>query len=74
MKKYSHLTFIVCICAAFGFIAATPVNAKSIWDQINDTAPRTIFDDIRDTAPRTIFDDIRDTAPVRAPDKDLAGE
>ena len=74
MKKYSRLNLIVCMCAASGLIAATPANAKSIWDQINESAPRTIFDDIRDTAPRTIFDDIRDSAPVRAPDKDFVGE
>jgi hypothetical protein len=71
--------------AAFGLLA-TPANAKSVWDQLNETAPRTVFDDIRDTAPRTIFDDLREsaprtvfddlqaTAPIHAPDKDLVGE
>lgn len=72
MKVRTSLTVISAI-AAFSFIA-TAASAKSIFDDIRDTAPRTIFDDIRDTAPRTLFDDLRDTAPVRAPSKDLAGE
>ena len=36
---------------------------RSVFDQIQETAPRSIFDQIRDTAPRSIFDDLRDTAP-----------
>lgn len=50
---------------ALGLIAGA-ANARTVFDDIQDTAPRTVFDDIRDTAPRSIFDDIRDTAP-RAP-------
>ena len=56
MKIRTSLT-LVSLIAAIG-VVATPVGAKSIWDQLNETAPR------------TIFDDIRDTAPVRAPDDD----
>ena len=43
-------------------------NAKSIWDQINETSPlQTIFEDLRSTAPlQPVFDDLRDSAPVRA--------
>lgn len=72
MKAIAGLT-VVSVIAAFGTIAA-PVSAKTIWDDIRDTAPRTIWDDIRDTAPRTLWDDIRDAAPVSAPDKDIVGE
>lgn len=72
MKARTSLTFISVI-AAFGFFA-TPIGAKSIWDQLNETAPRSIWDQLNETAPRTIFDEIQDAAPVRAPDEDLAGE
>lgn len=72
MKAITGFTVVSAI-AAIGIIA-TPVSAKTIWDDIRDTAPRTIWDDIRDTAPRSIWDDIRDTAPVSAPDKDIVGE
>lgn len=54
-------------------------SARTIFDQIRDTAPRSdvfqdirntaprsVFDDIRNTAPRSVFDDIRDTAPKSA--------
>ena len=58
------------ILTVFAILGLTtiPADAKSIFDQLNDTAPRSIFDDISDTAPRTVFDDIRDTAPVSKPD------
>ena len=73
--------------AAFGLLA-TPASAKSVFDQLNDTAPRSDgvfgdlqstaprspFDQINTTAPRSPFDQINETAPVRAPDKDLTGE
>ena len=72
MKALSGLTVAVVI-AAFSVIAA-PANAKSVFDQLNESAPRSIFDDIRDSAPRTIFDDIQSSAPISAPDKDLVGE
>lgn len=47
---------------ALGLLASA-ASARTVFDDIRDTAPRSVFDDIRDTAPRTIFDDIRDTAP-----------
>lgn len=68
MKFQSALVAIAVVSALAS--VGTPANAKSVWDQLNESAPRTIFDDLNDTAPRTIFDDIRDTAPVRAPDDD----
>ena len=86
MKVHIGLTVATAI-AAFGLLA-TPASAKSFWDQLNDTAPRSDgvfgdlqnaaprspFDQINSTAPRAPFDQINDTAPVRAPDTDLAGE
>jgi hypothetical protein len=47
---------------ALGLIAG-PAAARSVFDDLRDTAPRSIFADIQETAPRSIFDDIRDTAP-----------
>jgi len=47
---------------ALGVLAGA-ANARTVFDDIRDTAPRTVFDDIRDSAPRTVFDDIRDSAP-----------
>jgi hypothetical protein len=42
-----------CLAAALLFAAfAAPSSAKSIWDQINETAPlHPVFDTLRDTAP-----------------------
>lgn len=42
-------------------------NAKTIWEEINETAPlQTVFEDLRATAPlQPVFDDLRDSAPVR---------
>ena len=42
---------------------ATGAAARTVFDDIRDSAPRSIFDDIRDSAPRSPFDQIADTAP-----------
>jgi hypothetical protein len=47
---------------ALGALTGT-ANARTLFDDIRDSAPRSVFDDIRDSAPRSIFDDIRDSAP-----------
>ena len=44
-------------------VLATGAAARSVFDDIRDSAPRSIFDDIRDSAPRSPFDQIADTAP-----------
>jgi len=72
MKTGATLAIIGLIAALS--VVATPTGAKSIWDQLSESAPRSIFDEIRESAPRTIFDEIRDTAPVRAPDQEFVGE
>ncbi len=54
-----------------------PASAKSVWDQLGESAPRSVFTDIRDSAPRSIFDQIGDAAPVGRPEPeplDLVGE
>ncbi len=48
---------------ALGLVAGQ-ASAKSLFDGIQDTAPRAeIFTDIGNAAPRSVFDGIRDTAP-----------
>ena len=74
MKVRFSLTIVSLIAA---IVVATPAGAKSIWDQLNETAPKSIWDQLNETAPRSIFDDLRDAAPVRAPEEDrsdLTGE
>ena len=44
-------------------VLATGAAARTVFDDIRDTAPRSVFDDIRDSAPRSPFDQLRDTAP-----------
>jgi hypothetical protein len=50
---------------ALGLVAGS-ASARTVFDDLNDTAPRSVFDDIRDTAPRGVFDGLRDTAPRTA--------
>lgn len=59
---------------ALGLLSGA-ATARTVFDDIRDTAPRSVFEDvrasaprspfeqIRDTAPRSIFDEVRDTAP-----------
>ncbi len=46
-----------------GLVAGT-ANARSVFDDVRDSAPRSVFDEIQDSAPRTIFDEITDSAPL----------
>lgn len=62
VKKYAHLSLALAIALTLGASAASPVEAKTFWDQL------------RDSAPRSIFDDLRDTAPLQAPPEDIVGE
>jgi hypothetical protein len=73
--KYATTLFV-----ALGFAAlAQPAAAKSVWDQLSESAPRmelpaeqvemtaprsSVFDDLQKTAPRAdIFDELNKTAP-----------
>jgi hypothetical protein len=47
---------------ALGLLAGQ-ASARTVFDDIQDSAPRSVFDQIQDTAPRSVFDDIRDSAP-----------
>jgi hypothetical protein len=62
VKTHAHLSLALAIAVMLGASAAPPVEAKTFWDQLNESAPR------------SIFDDLRDTAPLQAPEKDIVGE
>lgn len=69
LATYSTIAVIV--------LGIAPASAKSVWDQLSESAPRSVFSDIRDSAPRSIFDQIGDSAPVGRPEAeplDLVGE
>ena len=52
------------VAALFLGVQAAPANAKSIWDQISDTAPRSsVFEDLNLTAPKSVFETLNETAP-----------
>ena len=45
-------------------VLSGPVTAKTLWDQISDTAPRSgVFEDLNLTAPRSVFATLNETAP-----------
>lgn len=51
------------VLVALGLIAGS-ANARTIFDDLRDTAPRAdIFTDIQRTAPRSVFDDLKLSAP-----------
>jgi hypothetical protein len=47
---------------ALGLLSGA-ASAKTVFDEIRDTAPRSVFADIQNAAPRSVFDDIRNSAP-----------
>jgi len=52
------------VAALFLGVQAAPANAKSIWDQISDTAPRSsVFEDLNLTAPKSVFETLNESAP-----------
>ena len=55
-----------CLVAALMLASFTsPGSARSIWDQLNETAPlKTVFETLNETAPlKTVFDTLNETAP-----------
>ncbi|MFM9845990.1 MAG: hypothetical protein ACKVP3_02380 [Hyphomicrobiaceae bacterium] len=41
-----------------------PVSAKTLWDQVSDTAPRSgVLEDLNLTAPKSVFETVNETAP-----------
>lgn len=61
------MNYVTALVAALSVIATLsgPASAKSIWDQLSESAPRTDkpFVDIDMVAPRSVFTDLADTAP-----------
>lgn len=56
---------LVCASALiFGVLAGEARAEKSIFDQINETAPRSnVFEDMNLTAPKSMWDSLNETAP-----------
>lgn len=56
---------LVCASALiFGVLAGEARAEKSIFDQINETAPRSsVFEDLNLTAPKSVWDTLNETAP-----------
>ena len=61
------MKYATAICLAISFVAlAHPASAKSVWDQLAETAPRMEqpFDQVEMTAPRSsVFTDLDTRAP-----------
>ena len=47
---------------ALGLLSGA-ASARTLFDDIRDSAPRSVFTDLQNSAPRSIFDQIRDSAP-----------
>lgn len=47
---------------ALGLLASA-ASARTVFDDINETAPRSVFDQLNQTAPKGIFDQLNETAP-----------
>jgi hypothetical protein len=56
---------LVCALALVAGVLAGEARAeKSIFDQLNETAPRSsVFEDLNLTAPKSVWDQINETAP-----------
>lgn len=52
----------VAAALALGLLSGA-ASARTVFDDIRDSAPRSVFADIQNSAPRSVFDDIRDSAP-----------
>lgn len=61
MKSIAVMFAATAIVAALG----VPAHAKSVWEQISETAPRMEkpFGDLELSAPRSVFTDLQNTAP-----------
>lgn len=47
---------------ALGLLSGA-ASARTVFDDIRDTAPRSVFADIQNSAPRSVFEDLNATAP-----------
>jgi hypothetical protein len=59
-----HVAVLSAVIAIAGLLADS-ANAKTVWDQITESAPRSDkpFVDIDMMAPRSVFGDFQNTAP-----------
>lgn len=65
MKSVAVMFAAATVLVAFG----GPAHAKSLWEQISETAPRMEkpFGDLELSAPRSVFTDLQNTAPHDSP-------
>ena len=47
---------------ALGLLSGA-ASARTVFDDLRDTAPRSVFADIQNSAPRSVFEDLNATAP-----------
>jgi hypothetical protein len=60
MKSLQAIVAALSILTAF----AGSASAKTIWNQISETAPRSaVFEDLSMTAPKTVFETLGESAP-----------
>ena len=76
-RKEEAMRHIAALAAVLSVVAALggPASAKSVWDQLAESAPRTDkpFVDIDMIAPRSVFTDLADTAPRTGAESESAG-
>jgi len=62
-EAMKYLTAFVATMSVFGVLSGA-ASAKSVWDQISETAPRSsVFEDLKLTAPKSVFEGLNETAP-----------
>ena len=60
------MKYLTALATALTVIVALSgsASAKSVWDQISETAPRSgVFENLNLTAPKRVFDTLNETAP-----------
>lgn len=57
------MKYITAVVFAISVLSGS-VSAKTLWDQVSDTAPRSgVFEDLNLTAPKSVFETVNETAP-----------
>jgi hypothetical protein len=57
------MKFVTALVFALSMLSG-PVGAKTLWDQISETAPQSgVFEDLNLTAPKSVFETLNETAP-----------
>lgn len=51
MSKYTRLAYIAAIAAALGTFTIPAATAKTLWENLNESAPNSLFDTIHESVP-----------------------